>query len=148
MNQQTPNPFKRILVTLVIAAVIEVAAPGAASAIDPLGQRAMVGAGHPLAQKQIKTQKQQAQPVWRPTARGPHVFYGTIVAIRGTSLSVLLRNSRIVSVDVAAAVASGNYSAPLFVGKTVSVDGSGNGGAFTAAHVFRVTNLANLSNDR
>jgi UDP-GlcNAc3NAcA epimerase len=49
---------------------------------------------------------------------------------------------------IVAAIAHGDYSAPLFVGKVVSVDGNQVGPTFTASHVFRLTNLANLPPDR
>lgn len=79
---------------------------------------------------------------------GPHSIYGTIVAIRGSRLTVKLRNGRLLSVDDSIAVAADDYSQPLFVGKLVAIDGTIANGVFSAAHIFRVTNLDGLAPDR
>jgi hypothetical protein len=76
------------------------------------------------------------------------VFYGTIAALRGSVLTVRLRNGRVLTVEASAAIANGNYSAPLFVGKLVSIDGEERGTTFTATHIFRINNLANLRADK
>jgi hypothetical protein len=59
-----------------------------------------------------------------------------------------LRNGRPVAVNAAGAIAHGDYSAPLFVGKMVSIDGNQVGTTFAAAHVFRLSKLTNLPADR
>jgi hypothetical protein len=79
--------------------------------------------------------------------RIPHRFYGSIAQIHGSIITLRLRNGR-VTVDATAAVANGNYSAPLFVGKAVSVDGYRTGTALTATHIFRISNLGGLPVDR
>ncbi len=86
--------------------------------------------------------------VWHAAKPGPHVLYGTIAALSGTQLSVRLRSGQLVAVDGTAAINGGNFSAPLFVGKVVTVDGAISGGKFTATHIFRMSNLADLPADR
>jgi hypothetical protein len=79
---------------------------------------------------------------------GPHVFYGQIVSISGNSLVVQTRKKRLVTVDATTVLADGTYSAPLFVGKLVTVDGTqAASGIFTANHISRMTNLNELPND-
>jgi hypothetical protein len=100
----------------------------------------------PAPQYRIHSNVQPAAK-WHPAPGGPHVLYGTIAGINGTLITIRLRNGGFQAVDGSAAVASGNYSAPLFIGKTVSVDGTQIGGSFKAAHIFRVSNLNNLNAD-
>jgi hypothetical protein len=85
---------------------------------------------------------------WRAVPMGAHHFYGTIASIKGSQLAIRLRNGRVQVADATAAIAHGDYSAPLFVGKTVAVDGAFNGSSFTISHIFRLTNLADLGADR
>ncbi len=57
-------------------------------------------------------------------ARGrEHVLYGRIDALRASLLSLRTRGGDVVRVDAEEALRSGNYSAPLFVGKVVVVRG-------------------------
>src|SRR5450631_49905 len=101
--------------------------------------------GRPVPQRQVRAPlPSAASQQWHAVRPGPHVFYGTIAAIKGSAFTLRLRNGRAITVDATAAIANGDYSAPLFVGKIVSVDGNVVGATFTASHVFRMTNLANL----
>ncbi len=109
---------------------------------------AVVPVGKPRPLPQVQLRGVAAVDTWRPTRIGPHVIYGQITALSGSTIRLRLRSGRLADVDARAAIAAGNYSAPLFVGKLVSVDGiMSTGGKFTASHVFRVNNLANLSVD-
>lgn len=77
-----------------------------------------------------------------------HVF-GTIVAIDGTTLSVRRRNGRLLTVDASTAIANDDYSYPLFVGKTVAIDGSfSTKTTFAASHVDAITSLQSLEADK
>lgn len=88
------------------------------------------------------------QKKFRPIKIGPHTFYGTITAINGTSIRIITRRQRVVDVDATNVLAEGSYSAPLFIGKLVTVDGDQSAsGIFTAAHIFRMTNLNSLPSD-
>ena len=108
---------------------------------------ATAGTPVPLPQRQVRAPAQPAQ-TWHAVRIGPHVLYGKIASIRGTALTLLLRSGRSVAVDAAAAIAHGDYSAPLFIGKVVSVDGDQVGPTFRAAHVFRLRNLVSLPPDK
>ncbi len=82
-------------------------------------------------------------------AMGPHTFYGTIAALDANTLQLRLRSGRLVAVETAFAISSDNYSAPLFVGKTVAVDGAaGADGKFTANHIFRIEGIATTPIDK
>jgi hypothetical protein len=85
--------------------------------------------------------------VWRAVKPGAHVLYGTIATLNGMSVSMRLRSGQLFAFDATPAINSDNYSAPLFVGKTVSVDGNQAAGRFSATHIYRVSNLANLPAD-
>jgi hypothetical protein len=78
---------------------------------------------------------------------GPHTLFGTIAALDGADVTVRLRSGRLAAVDATAAFANGAYSAPLFVGKMVAVDGVVHNGTFVAAHIVRLTNLADFPPD-
>lgn len=99
----------------------------------------------------IHPARQQIVRATRPLARGrplgPHHFFGTILAIRGGMLSVRRRNGMLVTVDASQAIASDNYSYPLFVGKTIAVDGRYLPKTFLATHVNAVTSLRSLKTD-
>ena len=84
---------------------------------------------------------------FHPRKRGPHTFYGTIVSLNGTQLVLKRRNGRLQNIDASVAIADNAYSQPLFVGKVVVIDGSVSGGIFTAAHIYRLTDLDDLGND-
>jgi hypothetical protein len=72
----------------------------------------------------------------------PHAEYGTIASISGTQLTLLLRSGKTLAVDASQAIASGQYSAPLFVGKVVVIEGSPRAdGVFAAQRVSRLTRL-------
>jgi hypothetical protein len=60
---------------------------------------------------------------------------------------VRLRNGRTQPVDDTRAVAANDYSAPLFLGKFVAVDGTFAQGVFSAQHIYRLSNLQGLQND-
>ena len=85
---------------------------------------------------------------FHPRRRGPHTFYGTIVGMRGSQLVIKRRNGRLQNVDATQAIADDAYSLPLFVGKTVAIDGTFARGVFSAAHIYRITSLDALANDR
>ena len=85
---------------------------------------------------------------YHPVKLGPHTFYGTITAINGTNVTIRTRRNRVVNIDASTVLADGTYSAPLFVGKLVTIDGNQSAsGVFTAAHIFRMTNLSALPDD-
>jgi hypothetical protein len=124
-----------VLLTIAVAAIGS-AASGANAAGRPLSQR-QVPAPLPAA----------ATRAWHSVRPGPHMFYGTLAAVRGGVIMLRLRSGRSIVVDATAAIAHGDYSAPLFPGKMVSVDGNVIGATFRATHVFRMSNLANLPRD-
>jgi hypothetical protein len=86
---------------------------------------------------------------FRPLKQGPHTFYGKIVnLLNGDTVMLQTRRNRLVNVDATNVLAAGTYSAPLFVGKLVTVDGNQPAtGAFVASHISRLINLKNLNND-
>jgi hypothetical protein len=131
---------------IALLAALIAAAPIASVAIVP-AHPLILRAGGPLP-RQIRANTPPAAKPWHAVRPGPHVFYGTIAALRGSLITLRLRNGRSVPVDASVAIANGNYSVPLFVGKIVSVDGTLAGTGFTATHVFRMSNLANLPADR
>ncbi len=96
--------------------------------------------------RQVQVRPAVAVP-YHATRLGPHTFYGTIVAIRGSLLAVRLRNGRTQAVDDTRAIAANDYSSPLFVGKLVAIDGTFEKGVFSAQHIYRLTNLQGLQND-
>jgi hypothetical protein len=91
-------------------------------------------------------------PVATPLPVGPlHSAAGTIESIAtGSVLLVMLRDRRPLRVDASWAVAHGFYSAPLFVGKVVIIQGRfGADGTFYATTLTRLTKLdASLPQDR
>ena len=68
-----------------------------------------------------------------------HIFFGRLESIEGKMMSLRTRSGRVWSVDATEAVASGNYSAPLFVGKIVEVDGY-----FRDSHVLQATGIMRM----
>jgi hypothetical protein len=87
-------------------------------------------------------------PRFRPVKQGPHTFYGKIVSLGANRVVILTRHNRLINVDTTIVLAAGTFSAPLFVGKLVAVDGDQPAtGAFTAAHIWRLTNLNSLNSD-
>jgi hypothetical protein len=92
---------------------------------------ATVAAGsQAVAQTTIRRPAPVAVPV-RPNTNTPpntrlpqHFVSGAIVKINGRLLLVQLRDRRLVRVDATSPLATGRYSAPLFIGKFVIVEGS------------------------
>jgi hypothetical protein len=123
---------------------VTVAALAALAAL-PVGALAARVTQLPAHQVQIRA---AASAPYHATRFGPHTFYGTIVAIRGAQLVVRLRNGRTQAIDDTRAVAANDYSAPLFLGKLVAVDGTFAQGVFSAQHIYRLSNLQGLQNDR
>lgn len=97
-------------------------------------------------ERQVPLRPAAAAP-YHATRLGPHTLYGTIVALRGARLVLRLRNGRSQSVDGTRAIAANDYSAPLFIGKIVAVDGTFASGVFSAQHIYRLSNLQGLQND-
>jgi len=77
-----------------------------------------------------------------------HEVFGTIVQIDGAHLTVLLRSGHSLAVDDSAAVKTERFSAPLFIGKTVRLEGSYDSrGAFHAVTVTAIPKLTGASAD-
>jgi hypothetical protein len=55
--------------------------------------------------------------------KGNHVVFGRLESVKGPLLTLRTRSGHLWSVNATEALNSGNYSAPLFVGKIVEVDG-------------------------
>jgi hypothetical protein len=136
-----PEATTGLLRAIIVFAAVMAVAPAAAAPTVSSGRI-------PLPQRQIRTSASSAVQPWHPTRVGAHVLYGTIAFVRGALLTIQLRNGTLRSVDATAAIANGDYSAPLFVGKLVSIDGDLRGTVFTAAHISRMTDLTNLGADR
>ena len=96
--------------------------------------------------RQMQVRPAAAVP-YHATRIGPHTFYGTIVAMRGSRIVVRLRNGRSQPVDDTRALAANDYSSPLFIGKLVAIDGTFLNGTFSAQHIYRLSNLQGLQND-
>lgn len=80
--------------------------------------------------------------------RSAHTLFGTIVSMSGDGFALRLRNGRTVQVDATTAIANDDFSAPLFVGKMVSVDGVVRSSSLFAANdVFRTDTLDGLPAD-
>jgi hypothetical protein len=120
------------------------AAVAACIALPQVGE----AAGRPRPQQQVRTPAVSPALAWRAVKTGPHILYGAIAAIQRNTIYIRRRNGGLLAVNDAAAIAHGDYSAPLFVGKLVSVDGSVVRGTFVASHIFRLNNLTQLPNDR
>ena len=104
--------------------------------------------GRPQAQHKVASLPPALLPPEITVPRGPHSVFGTITALRGATLTLRLRSGRFLTVDAAGAVQRGDFSAPLFVGKTVIIDGALRENALVAAHIWRVNNLAGSPADR
>ncbi len=96
------------------------------------------GRAEPLPQRQIS---RGAVSVAHPTAapRPVHFVYGTLVAVRGSALTMRARDGTLLSVDAASAIAAGTYSAPLFAGKTVVL-----GGWYAAPRTFHAQTVTRI----
>jgi hypothetical protein len=78
----------------------------------------------------------------KPYVIPPHTVYGQIARLSATSFLLKLRSGRLLTVDDSVAVASGHYSAPLFVGKYVEVAGSlGTTGVLVAETITRMQQI-------
>ncbi len=86
-----------------------------------------------------------SRPDARPatlTGKSNHIVFGRLESVAGRMLSLRTRSGRLWSVDATDALASGNYSAPLFVGKIVEVDGSlRKSGVIQATGIMRMGTL-------
>jgi hypothetical protein len=72
----------------------------------------------------------------------PHMVVGTISRVAGANLVVELRTRRLLHVDASPALASGRYSAPLFVGKFVIIEGTyGTDGTLFATSITRLPRI-------
>jgi hypothetical protein len=80
-------------------------------------------AGADTAQDRVRTGTGFRQNITLPTKGIEHVMFGTISRLAGPYFTLLLRTNKIVNVDASLALRSGEYSAPLFVGKIVMVTG-------------------------
>jgi hypothetical protein len=90
-----------------------------------------------------------AVPLKHSPRLGPHHIFGTILAINGNLLSVQRRNGKFITVDATTVIASDDYSYPLFVGKTVAIDGTfPTKTTFLATHIEAVTTLQSLEVDK
>jgi suppressor of ftsI len=73
------------------------------------------------------------------TTSQAHVVYGTVLQLQGNVLTVELRNGRQQRVDATPAIAARTYSAPLYVGKTVTLTGDYSGdGTFVATTITKL----------
>ena len=102
----------------------------------------------PISPARQAATERSASARFHPRRFGPHTYYGTIVALAGSKLTLRLRNGRAQGIDATQAIADNAYSQPLFVGKTVVIDGAFTNGVFVAAHIYRVTTLQDLRGDR
>lgn len=101
-----------------------------------------------------------AAPVVRPStlpgvvrpggaAATANAVFGTITQVSGAVLTVKLRDGRSLKVDASVAVAHGDYSAPLFVGKIIMAEGTRlSNGTFDAIRVTRLPSLNEIPADR
>jgi hypothetical protein len=71
-----------------------------------------------------------------------HRLFGEIVALQGTRAEVRSRTGRIIEVDCGPAIRTGHFSAPLFVGKLVLVEGLYSPDRIM--HAARITRLPRL----
>jgi hypothetical protein len=108
-----------------------------------------------IAQQQIRpisvaVARPAGAPIVRPVPAGPiHSAIGTIARIGGPILIVTLRTRRPLRVDATTALARGSYSAPLFVGKYVIVQGRyGVDGTLFATSITRLPRLDATIPDR
>jgi hypothetical protein len=78
-----------------------------------------------------------------------NAVFGTITQVSGPILTVKLRDGRTLKVDASTAVAHGDYSAPLFVGKIIMAEGTRlPNGTFVAVRVTRLPSLNQIPADR
>ncbi len=102
-----------------------------------------------VVQSTTKSVRHQAVPLKHSRRLGPHHIFGTILAINGNLLSVQRRNGKFVTVDATTVIANDDYSYPLFVGKTVAIDGTfPTKTTFIATHIEAVTTLQSLEADK
>jgi hypothetical protein len=102
-----------------------------------------------VAQSTAQTARRHAIPLKHSPRLGAHHIFGTILAINGTLLSVRRRNGKLIAVDAGTVIANDDYSYPLFVGKTVAIDGTfPTKTTFLATHIEAVTTLQSLEADK
>ena len=90
-----------------------------------------------------------AAPLKHGRRLGAHHVFGTILAIDGSMLSLQRRNGKLLTVDATSVIANDDYSYPLFVGKTVAIDGTfSNKTTFVATHINAITSLQSLEADK
>ncbi|MBV8750897.1 MAG: hypothetical protein JO103_14420 [Candidatus Eremiobacteraeota bacterium] len=77
----------------------------------------------------------------RGHAAAPHHVLGRIVALTGARFTLRTRAGALLQVDASEAIRSGDFSAPLFVGKPVLVTGTRVGSVFHAVSVSRADSL-------
>ncbi len=121
---------------------------------------AVLGGGPPgLAQQQVRPigvtagrpiGAQAGSPIVTPVPIGPvRTAVGTIARIAGPILTVTLRTRRQLRVDASLALARGSYSAPLFVGKYVILQGRfARDGTLLATTITRLPRLDATIPDR
>lgn len=115
----------------IVAALLAALPSHAGAQLRPAPQRVLSrGATSP-----VRTQASD------PARHGDRVLYGRIEAIRGSALVVRARSGRLFRVDASEALRTDTYSAPLFVGKIVVIDGYDGAKALHATSVMRMGNL-------
>jgi len=103
--------------------------------VVPLGRVVPTAA---LLSRPLAVPEADAAAVRKAAADAPNAVYGTIVRIQANQIVLRLRNRTLVAVDASRAIASGDYSAPLFVGKVVVAEGVKRpDGSFDAIRVMR-----------
>lgn len=130
--------FSRYSRYVMLAAVL------AAAVAAPLQATAQA---RPLPQRQISRgapSTTHVTPHTKINALGgaTHILYGTISSVKGAALVVRTRGGRLQPVDATQALAAGTYSAPLFVGKVVAVNGYYD--AAKTLHAQSVTRMTKL----
>ena len=102
-----------------------------------------------FAQPTVQRATPRVVPLRHGRPLGPRHVFGTILAIDGNTLSVRRRNGKLLTVDATTVIASDDYSYPLFVGKTVAIDGTfSTKTTFLATHINAVTTLQSLEADK
>lgn len=98
---------------ITLVAVLAALPSFAGAQMRPASQRALSrGAADPVPTR-----------TFDPARHADRLLFGRIDAIRGSILTVRARSGRLVRVDASEAVRTDAYSAPLFIGKFVVIDG-------------------------
>ncbi len=115
--------IQRIAPMFVAAAcAIATLAPGGGAAARPAPQHVLSRGLTDHTDHADHANRARAQTM-AATRKNERVLYGSIDAIHGNILLVRARNGRSQSVDASDAIRSGMFSAPLFVGKLILVNG-------------------------